>query len=135
MDQRQWKSLLQLLGLGSLAFGLYDVWADYRVIYQANAAMNQVAQGLGVNGAQNMVSSMADGFGYGLTDLLLKSPWLWVGILLIIAPYVVGLAGAGTPTRANPVSAPLDLFVNCQQCGGAVKESAPFCPHCGTARS
>lgn len=139
MDQRQWKNLLQLLGLGSAAYGLYAVWADYRIIYETNAAMNSFAQGLGVSETQNMVSGLADAFGYGLSDMLLRSPWVWAGLILFLAPYVIGVSGHSfTGSHSAPTSqsaSPLDLFVNCAQCNEGVRESAPFCPHCGATRS
>lgn len=37
VNQRQWKNLIQLLGLGSLGYGLYAVWAEYQAYAGLNA--------------------------------------------------------------------------------------------------
>lgn|GEM_PF-7016082 len=133
MNQRQWKNLVQLLGLGSLAYGLYTVWAEYRVYAGINAGLNSLMSEMGAPGMENTFLGFMDGFGYGLGDMLLRSPWVWAGVLLIVAPYLIGLGSRSHHEPVTPTQQ-LDLYVQCGSCGEAVRETAPFCPHCGAAR-
>lgn len=133
VNQRQWSNLLQLLGLGSLCYGLYSAWSEYQIYAEINTGLNSFAQGLGVTTMQDSFMGAVDAFGYGLSDLILRSPWVWAGVVLILAPFLIGLT---TNRDERPTSKPtdqVDFFVECPHCKKPIMSSAHLCQHCGGA--
>mgnify|MGYP001151855436 CR=1 FL=1 len=129
MNQTQTKSLIQLVGLAFVGFGLYQVWA---VVATAAGFAGMIGgpqfQGLYLEVLKSMLPY--------LWPALLSEPWIWIGMVLIVAPYLIGLGGrhAEVPTAPTAPRIPSALYVNCSSCGEAVLETASFCPHCGSAR-
>ena len=124
------KGLIMLIGLGSLGYGLYAAWSEYQQI----AGLANMFLGTGTS-ARSMFDGLMGSMNMSLWDLVIKQPWVWVGVVLMAAPYVVGI-GSGSSSRQADQGAPpaANIFVDCRSCGQPVRESAPFCPHCGSAR-
>lgn len=130
MNSLQVKSLIQLLGLGSLACGLYAAWDQHQQV----AGLANAFLGSG-NQARSMFDGMMASMNMGLGDLIAKQPWVWIGAVLVVAPYLIGL-GSRTHgmTQSGAANLTSDFFVECRACVQAVREGAPFCPHCGATR-
>lgn len=123
MNQHQIKSLVQLIGLASLGYGTYEAWATVR-------AINTLG---GIVGVSDLAARTAAMTGYGFKDLMLNSPFVWIGAALIIAPYLVGLGGGSSSSRASEAQVPPQQqgFTPCPHCSQPVLPGSSVCGACG----
>lgn len=103
MNAAQMRSLLQLVGVTCIAYALYNVWEAYE----------SLAEPLLVGG-------------------LAEQPFLWIGMALIVLPYVAMLLlflQSKTLRAAPTVMA--ETHYRCSSCGQSVPSSAKVCRQCG----
>ncbi len=103
------RSLVQLVGVTCIAYALYNTWL--------------------MHGSLEL-SLMSGG--------LAQQPFLWLGVVLMVAPWVVGLFVlmlGHTHTRARAAAlgptGPSETYHRCRSCGHPVPSSAKVCRQCG----
>jgi len=135
MDQRKITSFLQLLGLASLGYAIYNAWSIY------NGLEAQLMRGLSGMLQASSSAGWADQLTspYALPHLIINQPWAWLGVVLLLAPSFLGMTrGGSAPFRSTPPVPDEPTFaylVECKLCKKPVSSTAPTCPNCGNAMS
>jgi hypothetical protein len=135
VDQRRIANLLQLIVLASLGYAIYNAWSIYNG-FEAQLARSAVSAFQGLGGSSGL-SGITDQLNnqYGWAHLLINQPWMWLGVVLIFAPAVLGMSRKLNTASASAGSVSpepsFEYLVECPLCKKPISSSAAACPHCG----